>query len=56
MKILLKKGPRQEFEEMMVEKGTTIEEICKKIESELPYTVLAAKVNNRIERLTESLH
>lgn len=56
MKIQLKKGPRLQFEEMMVEKGTTIEEICKKIEDELPYTILAAKVNNKIERLTEALH
>jgi uridine kinase len=56
MIIHLKKGPRQEFEEMIVDKGTTIEEIYKRLEKELPYTVLAAKVNNKTESLKETLH
>ena len=45
MKIQLKKGPRAAFEEIEVEKGTTIEAIYKKIERELPYKILLTKVN-----------
>ena len=51
MKIQLKKGPRAAFEEIEVEKGTTIEAIYKKIERELPYKILLAKVNYEYEGL-----
>ena len=51
MKIQLKKGPRAAFEEIEVEKGPTIEAIYKKIERELPYKILLAKVNYEYEGL-----
>ena len=51
MKIQLKKELRGQFEEITVERGITIEEIYKGIKDELSYTVLAATVNNKIERL-----
>ncbi|MBR5230039.1 MAG: nucleoside kinase [Firmicutes bacterium] len=56
MKIQLKYELRGPFEEIIVEKGTTIEEIYKKSENKLPYTILAARVNNKIEPLTYQLH
>ena len=51
MKIQLKKDYRGEFEEVTVEKGSTIEQLYKSLEAELPYTVLAAKVNNKLVTL-----
>ncbi len=56
MKIQLKKEIRGQFEEITVEKGITIEQLYKDIKNELPYTVLAARVNNQIESLNQSLH
>ena len=51
MKIQLKKDYRGGFEEVTVEKGSTIEQLYKSLEAELPYTVLAAKVNNKLVTL-----
>ena len=48
MKIQLKKELRGQFEEITVERGITIEEIYKEVKDELTYTVLAARVNNKI--------
>ena len=56
MKIQLKRDPRAAFEEIEVEKGTTIETIYKRIEHELPYKIVAAKVNYKYEGLTYALH
>ena len=56
MKIQLKSDLRGDFEEMVVEKGTTIESICKKLEDKLPYRILAARVNNKTEELGQQLH
>lgn len=56
MKIKLKKELRGQFEEKTVERGITIEEIYKNIKEELTYTVLAARVNNKIERLDHRLY
>lgn len=56
MKIQLKKELRGQFEEITVERGMTIEEIYKEIREELPYTVLAARVNNKIERLEHRIY
>ena len=56
MKIQLKKELRGQFEEITVERGMTIEEIYKEIKEELPYTVLAARVNNKIERLEHRIY
>ncbi len=55
MKIQLKTAPRGNFEEIEVKQGTTIEEIYSRYEKDLPYTILAAKVNNKFEDLTYSL-
>ena len=51
MKIQLKKDYRGEFEEVTVEKGSTIEQLYKSLEAELPYTVIADKVNNKLVTL-----
>ena len=56
LKIQLKKELRGQFEEITVERGITIEEIYKGIKDELSYTVLAARVNNKIERLEHRLY
>lgn len=56
MKIQLKKELRGQFEEITVERGITIEEIYKEVKSELTYTVLAARVDNKIERLDHRLY
>lgn len=56
MKIQLKKELRGQFEEITVEKGATIESVYQSIKTELPYTVLAARVDNKIERLGHQLY
>lgn len=56
VKIQLKKELRGQFEEITVERGITIEEIYKEVKDELTYTVLAARVNNKIERLDHRLY
>lgn len=56
MKIQLKIDPRGEFRETQIEKGTSIEKLYRSMQEELPYTVLAAKVNNKLEPLSFELH
>lgn len=56
MKIQLKSDFRGEYSEVTVERGTTIETLYKRMENELPYTVLAAKVNNKLESLSYEIH
>ncbi len=56
MKIQLKKELRGEFQEITIEKGISIEELYKTMEKELPYTVLAAKVNNKPVTLAYKIH
>lgn len=51
MKILLRTTPRGTWEEIEIKKGTSIEEIYKQYGRDLPYTVLAAKVDNKFEDL-----
>ena len=51
MKIQLRKGPRQPVEQIEVKSGTTIEEIYQSVKEELPYKVLAANVDNKVEEL-----
>lgn len=55
MKIQLRTAPRGNFQAIEVNRGTTIEEIYRKYERDLPYTILAAKVNNKFEDLTYEL-
>lgn len=52
MKIQLKTAPRGPWEPLEVQKGTTIEEIYKKYEGDLPYRMIAAKVDYKFEDLT----
>lgn len=52
MKIQLKTAPRGPWEPLEVQKGTTIEEIYKKYEGDLPYKMIAAKVDYKFEDLT----
>ncbi len=52
MVIKLKLQPRSEWIEAAEEPGTTVEALYRKYENQLPYTVLAARVNGTVERLT----
>ena len=56
MKIKLKKELRGQFEEINVPKGVTIEGIYREVKDELTYTILAARVNNKIERLDHHIN
>ena len=56
MKIQLKKELRGQFEEINVPKGVTIEGIYREVKDELTYTILAARVNNKIERLDHHIN
>lgn len=52
MKIELRREPGAPFVSEEIEKGVTIEDIYKGIKEELPYTIIAAKVNNSFKDLT----
>ena len=55
MKIKLRTSPKGEWSEIEVESGKRLEDIYKSMKDELPYTVLAAKVNNQIQELGYAL-
>jgi len=55
MEVRLIKGPRISPVDMDVDAGITIEELIKDHIKELPYTIMAAKVNNKLEALTYKL-
>lgn len=55
MKIQLRTAPRGEWEELEIEQGTTIEAIYREKQEQLPYRMLAAKVDNQFQELTEPL-
>lgn len=55
MKIQLKTSPRGDYRELEIDKGTKVETLYKAMAEELPYTVLAARVQNRLEELTYAL-
>ena len=46
--------PRGEEINVSIEKGTTIETL-KDYQSELPYNILAAKVNNKVQELNKTI-
>lgn len=52
MKIRLKTDLSCPFKEIEAEQGTTVEDLYKRYEGQLPYTVIAAKVNNEFKDLT----
>lgn len=56
IEIELRTAPRGPFEKIRIETGTTIEKLYLQRAEELPYTVLAAKVDNEFEDLTYRLH
>lgn len=56
MKIELVKQPRESAVTIEIKKGTTIEEVYRLYEEALPYKVLAAKVDNKLEELTKKLN
>ena len=56
VQIRLKKDYKGQFEEMSVEMGTTIEQIYREIADELPYTVLAAKSDNKLVSLAYKIY
>ena len=51
MKIQLKTSPRGDYREIEIAKGTSVESLYRGMKAELPYTVLAARVQNRLEEL-----
>ena len=55
MKIKLKLQPRSGVAEVTADAATTLEALYKNYEKELPYTVLAAKVDNEVKSLTAVL-
>jgi len=55
MEVRLIKGPRINPIDIDIETGITIEDLIKDYKEELPYTIIAAKVNNKIEALTYKL-
>ena len=55
MQIRLKKTINKRFEDVDIEQGITIEDLCRKVSGELPYTVLVAKLDNRIVGLSHTL-
>jgi len=55
IEIILRTEPRGEEINVSIEKGTTIETLVKDYQSELPYTILAAKVNNKVQELNKTI-
>ncbi|MBR5315211.1 MAG: nucleoside kinase [Firmicutes bacterium] len=51
----MKLSPRGNYREIDIEKGAKIETLVQPLAKELPYTVLAARVQNRLEELTYAL-
>lgn len=52
MRIQLKTSPRGDYREIDIAKGTSLAALYRGMENELPYTMLAARVQNRLEELT----
>ena len=42
--------------DISVEEGTAVEELYRQYKDSLPYTVLAAKIDNKIESLEYKIH
>ncbi|WP_312093255.1 nucleoside kinase [Aminipila sp.] len=55
MEILLKKGPREQEIHFKIKGNSTVENIIKEVKDNLPYTVLAARVDNEIVALTHEI-
>ena len=48
MKIELKTSPRGEYREIDIAEGTTVEKLYRELAESLPYTILAARIRNRL--------
>lgn len=55
MEVCLIKGPRINPLDIDIKSGITLEQLVREYQQELPYTIIAAKVNNKIEALTYRL-
>lgn len=55
MEIKIRKELRGEFDTIEINKGMAIEELVLKYAGELPYTVVAAKKDNDLVDLTETI-
>ena len=56
MKVIVKTGSTSAGIEVAVPEGATIESLVRRYQGELPYRVLAAKVDNKIEELNKALN
>ena len=55
MKIKIKKDIKSQFETIETEKDITLEKLAGSIKRDVPYMILAAKVDNKVKRLTEKI-
>ncbi|MFV0515966.1 MAG: nucleoside kinase [Aminipila sp.] len=55
MDILLKTGPRETEEKIILNENCKIQDIVNEVQEKLPYTILAAKMDNEFVELTESV-
>ena len=55
MRIQWKTSPRGDYREIEIEKGTSVEELYRNMTTEQSYTVLAARIQNRLEELTYTI-
>ncbi len=53
--VSLKTAPNAEWIKIKVEQGSTVEDILKKYQKDLPYQILAAKIKNRVRALNQKI-
>lgn len=53
--VFLKTAPNRESQKILAEKGSTFEELVKQYQDELPYTILAVRVNNKVVELVKTI-
>lgn len=51
MKVFVKKDIKGEFEEVVIKEGATLEDIARRFQQDLPYRILACKVDNEFKSL-----
>lgn len=56
MEIMLKTGPRELETKIEIEENCMVVDLVKKIQGKLPYTILAARVDNEIVELTQKIN
>lgn len=55
MEIILKIGPREQETKIEIEENCAVVDLVKKVQGKLPYTILAARVNNEVVELTKKI-